>query len=117
MFIFIIVVYSDMCCVVLSAQAGTYLPQSYLIHEEMIVTERLEHVDQLGYFIYNLCRGKDTYKLQRRDRILGKNRKDVCLLSVSVELFTLRQHTLNYVTSAAACKVTFYTVICDNSTV
>lgn len=61
-----------MCsCVPLSLQAGTYLPQSYLIHEEMIVTERLEHVDQLGYFIYNLCRGKDTYKLQRRDRILG----------------------------------------------
>lgn len=61
-----------MCtCVPLYLQAGTYLPQSYLIHEEMIVTERLEHVDQLGYFIYNLCRGKDTYKLQRRDRILG----------------------------------------------
>lgn len=58
-------------CSSLSLQAGTYLPQSYLIHEEMIVTERLEHVDQLGYFIYNLCRGKDTYKLQRRDRILG----------------------------------------------
>lgn len=52
-------------------QAGTYLPQSYLVHEEMIVTERLEHVDQLGSFIYNLCRGKDTYKLQRRDRVLG----------------------------------------------
>ncbi|MEQ2163372.1 Integral membrane protein 2B, partial [Goodea atripinnis] len=45
--------------------------KSYLIHEEMVVTERLEHVDQLGYFIYNLCRGKPTYKLQRRDRILG----------------------------------------------
>lgn len=58
-------------CGVCAAQAGTYLPQSYLIHEEMIVTERMEHVDQLGYFIYNLCRGKDTYKLQRRDRILG----------------------------------------------
>lgn len=52
-------------------QAGTYLPQSYLVHEEMIVTERLEHVDQLGDFIYNLCRGKETFKLQRRDRILG----------------------------------------------
>lgn len=55
------------------AQAGTYLPQSYLVREEMMVTERLEHVDQLGYFINNLCKGKDTYKLQRRDRILGKH--------------------------------------------
>lgn len=37
----------------------------------MVVTERLEHVDRLGSFINNLCGGKDTYKLQRRDRILG----------------------------------------------
>ncbi|TKS66740.1 Integral membrane protein 2B [Collichthys lucidus] len=57
-------------------RAGTYLPQSYLVHEEMIVTERLEQVDQLGYFIYNLCRGKDTYKLQRRDRILGMQKRE-----------------------------------------
>ncbi len=86
-----------MCLCSPSAQAGTYLPQSYLIHEEMIVTERLEHVDQLGYFIYNLCRGKDTYKLQRRDRILGKNRKSlsfICVYSISVseELFISRKH-------------------------
>lgn len=47
------------------------MPQSYLVHEEMTVTERLEHVDQLGVFIHNLCRGKDTFKLQRRERILG----------------------------------------------
>ncbi len=80
--IVIIIIYSDVCLCSPSAQAGTYLPQSYLIHEEMIVTERLEHVDQLGYFIYNLCRGKDTYKLQRRDRILGKNRKSLCPLFV-----------------------------------
>ncbi|XP_054471453.1 integral membrane protein 2Bb isoform X1 [Anoplopoma fimbria] len=59
-----------------NVKAGTYLPQSYLIHEEMIVTERLEHVDQLGYFIYNLCRGKDTFKLQRRDRILGMQKRE-----------------------------------------
>ncbi|XP_075965986.1 integral membrane protein 2Bb isoform X2 [Anarhichas minor] len=59
-----------------NVKAGTYLPQSYLLHEEMIVTERLEHVDQLGYFIYNLCRGKDTFKLQRRDRILGMQKRE-----------------------------------------
>lgn len=53
-------------------QAGTYLPQSYLVHEEMVVTRRLENIDQLGYFIYNLCRGKETYNLQRRDRVLGE---------------------------------------------
>jgi integral membrane protein 2B len=53
-------------------QAGAYMPQSYLVHEEMVVTERLDNVEQLGFFINNLCQGKDTYKLQRRDRILGQ---------------------------------------------
>lgn len=66
----------DLLDLLVNVKAGTYLPQSYLIHEEMIVTERLEHVDQLGYFIYNLCRGKDTYKLQRRDRILGMQKRE-----------------------------------------
>lgn len=37
----------------------------------MVVTERLQRVDQLGSYIYSLCRGKDTFKLQRRDHILG----------------------------------------------
>ena len=50
---------------------GSYLPQSYLLHEEMVVTERLHHVDQLGYYIYSLCHGKETFKLQRRDRFIG----------------------------------------------
>ncbi|KAM9347418.1 integral membrane protein 2B-like isoform 2-T2 [Symphorus nematophorus] len=66
----------DFLELLINVKAGTYLPQSYLVHEEMIVTERLEHVDQLGYFIYNLCSGKDTYKLQRRDRILGMQKRE-----------------------------------------
>nr|XP_020477209.1 integral membrane protein 2B isoform X3 [Monopterus albus] len=66
----------DFLELLINVKAGTYLPQSYLVHEEMIVTERLEHVEQLGYFIYNLCQGKDTYKLQRRDRILGMQKRE-----------------------------------------
>ncbi|KAF1383110.1 hypothetical protein PFLUV_G00150920 [Perca fluviatilis] len=66
----------DFLELLINVKAGTYLPQSYLLHEEMIVTERLEQVDQLGYFIYNLCRGKDTFKLQRRDRILGMQKRE-----------------------------------------
>ncbi|XP_054642564.1 integral membrane protein 2Bb isoform X1 [Dunckerocampus dactyliophorus] len=58
-------------------KAGTYLPQSYLVQEEMVVTERLEHVEQLGQFIHNLCHGKDTFKLHRRDRILGMQKRQV----------------------------------------
>ncbi|XP_047456320.1 integral membrane protein 2Bb isoform X1 [Mugil cephalus] len=66
----------DFLELLVNVKAGTYLPQSYLIHEEMVVTERLENVDQLGYFIYNLCRDKETYKLQRRDRILGMQKRE-----------------------------------------
>ncbi|XP_056145042.1 integral membrane protein 2B-like [Lampris incognitus] len=66
----------DFLELLVNIKAGTYLPQSYLVHEEMVVTERLEHVDQLGYFIHSLCRGKETYKLQRRDRILGIQKRE-----------------------------------------
>ncbi|XP_069745786.1 integral membrane protein 2B-like [Narcine bancroftii] len=48
-------------------KAGTYLPQSYLIHEEMVVTDYIKNVDELGFFISRLCRGKESFKLQRRD--------------------------------------------------
>lgn len=66
----------DLLELVINVKAGTYLPQSYLVHEEMVVTERLEHVDHLGYFIYNLCRDRETFKLQRRDRILGMQKRE-----------------------------------------
>ncbi|KAK6315254.1 integral membrane protein 2B [Coregonus clupeaformis] len=66
----------DFLELLVNIKAGTYLPQSYLIHEEMVVTERLEDVEQLGYFINNLCQGKDTYKLERRDRILGMQKRE-----------------------------------------
>lgn len=66
----------DFLELLVNIKAGTYLPQSYLIHEQMIVTERIDNVDQLGYFIYNLCRGKDTFRLQRRDSILGMQKRE-----------------------------------------
>ncbi|KAM6970595.1 integral membrane protein 2Bb [Aplochiton taeniatus] len=66
----------DFLELLVNIKAGTYLPQSYLVHEEMMVTERLENVETLGYFINSLCQAKDTYKLQRRDRILGMQKRE-----------------------------------------
>ncbi|KAM9343982.1 integral membrane protein 2B-like isoform 2-T2 [Pholidichthys leucotaenia] len=66
----------DFLELLINIKAGTYLPQTYLIHEEMVVTERLNHVEQLGSFINNLCYGKETFKLQRRDRILGMQKRE-----------------------------------------
>ncbi|XP_006866795.1 PREDICTED: integral membrane protein 2C isoform X3 [Chrysochloris asiatica] len=45
---------------------GTYLPQTYIIQEEMVVTEHVNDKEALGSFIYHLCSGKDTYRLRRR---------------------------------------------------
>uniref|UniRef100_A0A087WRM2 Integral membrane protein 2 n=1 Tax=Mus musculus TaxID=10090 RepID=A0A087WRM2_MOUSE len=45
---------------------GTYLPQTYIIQEEMVVTEHVRDKEALGSFIYHLCNGKDTYRLRRR---------------------------------------------------
>uniref|UniRef100_A0A8C8UEG2 Integral membrane protein 2 n=1 Tax=Peromyscus maniculatus bairdii TaxID=230844 RepID=A0A8C8UEG2_PERMB len=45
---------------------GTYLPQTYIIQEEMVVTELVSDKEALGSFIYHLCNGKDTYRLRRR---------------------------------------------------
>ncbi|XP_048400436.1 integral membrane protein 2A-like [Stegostoma tigrinum] len=50
---------------------GDYLPQTYLVHEDLMVTERIDNVDQLGYFIDRLCSGKKTYRLQHRNMLKG----------------------------------------------
>lgn len=50
----------------LPLQRGTYLPQTYIIQEEMVVTEHVNDKEALGSFIYHLCNGKDTYRLRRR---------------------------------------------------
>lgn len=47
-------------------QRGTYLPQTYIIQEEMVVTELVSDKEALGSFIYHLCSDKDTYRLRRR---------------------------------------------------
>ncbi|XP_069826248.1 integral membrane protein 2B isoform X1 [Dendropsophus ebraccatus] len=60
----------------INIKAGTYLPQSYLIHEQMVVTDRIDNVDQLGVFIRRLCQDKETYKLQRRSTIRGKQKRE-----------------------------------------
>lgn len=59
---------------IFSFQTGSYLPQTYLVREEMVVTEEIDNVSDLGIFIYQLCVGKETFRLQRRDQITGKFR-------------------------------------------
>lgn len=50
----------------INVKRGTYLPQTYVVHEEMVVTGRVRSMRQLGPFIHRLCFGKETYRLRRR---------------------------------------------------
>uniref|UniRef100_A0A8D0L9M9 Integral membrane protein 2 n=1 Tax=Sphenodon punctatus TaxID=8508 RepID=A0A8D0L9M9_SPHPU len=59
-----------------NVKKGTYLPQTYIIQEEMIVTEHINDLEQLGSFIYRLCNGKETYRLKRRTARRRINRRE-----------------------------------------
>lgn len=49
-----------------NVQRGMYLPQTYLVQEELMVTGRIKNMRQLGPFIHRLCYGKETFRLRRR---------------------------------------------------
>ncbi|XP_037594373.1 integral membrane protein 2C-like [Cebus imitator] len=49
-----------------NVKTGTYLPQTCVIQEEMVVTEDVSDKEALGSFSDHLCNGKDTYRLRRR---------------------------------------------------
>ncbi|XP_012678881.1 integral membrane protein 2Ba isoform X2 [Clupea harengus] len=87
----------DFLELLVNIKAGTYLPQSYLVHEQMIVTERLDNVEQLGYFIYSLCKGKDTYKLQRRDTVIGMQKRE------ALDCFKIRHFENKFVVETQIC--------------
>lgn len=38
----------------------------------MVVTEEIDNVSDLGVFIYQLCVGKETFRLQRREKLIGE---------------------------------------------
>uniref|UniRef100_A0A1A8C6E9 Integral membrane protein 2 n=1 Tax=Nothobranchius kadleci TaxID=1051664 RepID=A0A1A8C6E9_NOTKA len=52
----------------INVKRGTYLPQTYIVQEEMVVTGRVRNMRQLGPFIHRLCFGKETYRLRRRSQ-------------------------------------------------
>ncbi|XP_061878601.1 integral membrane protein 2C-like isoform X1 [Entelurus aequoreus] len=49
-------------------KVGAYLPHTYLVREEMVVTGRVRNMRQLGPYIHRLCYSKDTYRLRRRSQ-------------------------------------------------
>lgn len=51
----------------INVKRGSYLPQRYLMQEQMSVASQVSDLRPLGPFIARLCDGKDTYRLQRHD--------------------------------------------------
>ncbi|XP_031135859.1 integral membrane protein 2A-like [Sander lucioperca] len=78
--------------------SGSY--RSYLVHEDLVVTERIEDVKPLGFYIRRLCDGKETYRMQRRSSLPGggiqKRSADEC--------FTVRHFENKFVTETRICK-------------
>ncbi|XP_029021347.1 integral membrane protein 2A-like [Betta splendens] len=78
--------------------SGSY--RSYLVHEDLVVTERIDDIKPLGFYIRRLCDGKETYRMQRRASLPGggiqKRSADEC--------FTLHHFANKFVTETRICK-------------
>ncbi|XP_016322082.1 integral membrane protein 2Bb isoform X2 [Sinocyclocheilus anshuiensis] len=79
-------------------KAGMYLPQTYLVREEMMITERLDSTSDLGYYINKLCKDKDTYRLQRRETILGMQKRE------ALNCHTIRHFENKFVVETLICE-------------
>ncbi|XP_067265776.1 integral membrane protein 2Bb isoform X1 [Chanodichthys erythropterus] len=83
---------------VANTEAKMYLPQTYLKHVEMMVTEKLDSTSDLGYYINKLCSNKDTYRLQRRDTILGMQKRE------ALNCHKIRHFENNFVVETLICE-------------
>ncbi|XP_036380204.1 integral membrane protein 2A-like [Megalops cyprinoides] len=71
---------------------------TYLVHEELVVSERIDDVAELGFSVFSLCDGKDTYRMQRRTEIIGLQKRSV------QDCFTIRHFENKFVTETKICK-------------
>uniref|UniRef100_A0A8C1K6G7 Integral membrane protein 2 n=1 Tax=Cyprinus carpio TaxID=7962 RepID=A0A8C1K6G7_CYPCA len=77
---------------------GMYLPQTYLVREEMMITERLDSTSELGYYINKLCKDKDTYRLQRIENILGMQKRE------ALNCYKIRHFENKFVVETLICE-------------
>ncbi|CAL8291238.1 unnamed protein product [Lota lota] len=66
----------DLKELLINIQARTYLPQSYLVREQMVVTERLDHLENLGLYSHRMCQGRPTYRLEHRSTVPGIQKRE-----------------------------------------
>lgn len=56
---------------------GKYLPHTYVVHEDLVAVEEIRDVSNLGIFIYQLCNNRKSFRLRRRDLLLGFNKRAI----------------------------------------
>ncbi|XP_040029360.1 integral membrane protein 2A [Gasterosteus aculeatus] len=78
--------------------SGSY--RSYLVHEDLVVTERIDDIKSLGFYIRRLCDGKETYRMQRRSSLLGGGIEK----RSAEECFTIHHFENKFVTETRICK-------------
>lgn len=88
----------DLMDLFMQLMSGSY--RSYLVQEDLVVTERVEDVKALGHYIRRLCEGKETYKMQRRSELPGGG---IQKRSVE-ECFTIHHFENKFVTETRICK-------------
>ncbi|XP_043983463.1 integral membrane protein 2A-like [Gambusia affinis] len=74
--------------------------RSYLVREDLVVTERIEDVKPLGFYIRRLCDGKETYRMQRRSTLPGGNIQK----RSADDCFTIHHFENKFVTETRICK-------------
>uniref|UniRef100_A0A8C5HZW3 Integral membrane protein 2 n=1 Tax=Gouania willdenowi TaxID=441366 RepID=A0A8C5HZW3_GOUWI len=74
--------------------------RSYLVQEDLVVTERIDDIRPLGFYVRPLCAGKETYRMQRRATLPGgaiqKRSAEDC--------FTIHHFENKFVTETRICK-------------
>ncbi|KAM6953591.1 integral membrane protein 2A-like [Aplochiton taeniatus] len=88
----------DLLDLFMQLMSGSY--RSYLVQEDLVVTERIEDLKPLGSHIRRLCSGKDTYRMQRRTDLPGGG---IQKRSVE-ECFTIHHFENKFVTETRICK-------------
>ncbi|XP_062843662.1 integral membrane protein 2C-like [Trichomycterus rosablanca] len=59
---------------------GVALPQTYIIQEEMVISDRVTNTLPFGMLVHKLCEGKQTYQIRRRltRRRIAKREEQSC---------------------------------------
>ncbi|KAL0974390.1 hypothetical protein UPYG_G00219830 [Umbra pygmaea] len=72
--------------------------RSYLVQEDLVVTERVRDIMEMGFYIRRLCEGKDTYRMQHRSQTpAGIQKRSV------EDCFTIRHFENTFITETRIC--------------